>query len=69
MENFKFDTYRSNKKGEIVLESKSEQSAVNKIRALSNIDLKESIDKEVIHNDLDNEQLLVFYKGNLIRKI
>jgi hypothetical protein len=69
MENYKFDTYRSNKKGEIVIESKSEQSAINKIRSMNNVDLKENIDKEKIDESLNNEGVLVFYKGSLIRKI
>jgi hypothetical protein len=69
MENYKFDTYRSNKKGEIIIESKSEQSAINKIRSMNNVDLRESIDKEKIDDDLNSEGVLVFYKGSLIRKI
>jgi hypothetical protein len=69
MENYKFDTYRSNKKGEIIIESKYEQSAINKIKSMNNVDLRENIDKEIIDESLSNEGVLVFYKGSLIRKI
>lgn len=34
MEKYKFTTYRNNKKGEIIIESKYEQSAINKIKKI-----------------------------------
>jgi len=71
MQNYKFDSYRSNQKGEINIESKYEMSAIKKIRSMSNFDLKESIDKEKEDEDVNVEQktVLIFYKGSLIRKI
>ena len=69
MENYKFNTYRTNKSGEIIIEAKSEQSAINKITKMNNIDLREIIDNEKQVESRVEEKLLVFYKGNLIRKL
>lgn len=67
--NYKFDTYRGKKKGEINLECKTELSALNKIHKMSNLDLRESIDKEKEIATTIEDDLLIFYNGNLIRKI
>lgn len=67
--NYKFTTYRNNKSGEIVIESKSEQSAINKIQKMSTIDLKENIDKKKIAEVNIEEDLTIFYQGKLIRKL
>ena len=70
MENYTFNTYRSTKKGEIIIEAKSETAALNKIKSMNNYDLKDVVDNEVETDDSNVEgQLLVFYHGNLIRKI
>ena len=69
MENYKFNTYRTNKSGEIIIEAKSEQSAINKITKMNNIDLREIIDNEKQVESRVEEKLLVFYKSNLIRKL
>lgn len=67
--NYKFTSYRSNKSGEIVIESKSEQSAINKINKMSIIEIKESIDKEKITEFNIEGDLIIFYNGDLIRKL
>jgi hypothetical protein len=67
--NYKFDTYRGKKKGEIILECKTELSALNKIKRMSNLDLKESIDNEKEVEITMEANLLIFYNGNLVRKI
>ena len=71
MENYTFNTYRNTKKGEIIIEAKSESSALNKIKSMNNYDLKDVVDNEVETDDsnISDAQLLVFYHGNLVRKI